>query len=35
MPFACNRSLGRTSGLSVTSGTMVLAMASILLESVR
>ena len=35
MPFASNRSLGRTSGRSAASGTMVLAMASILLESVN
>ena len=32
MPFASSRSLGRTSGLPATSGTMVLAMASILRE---
>ncbi len=35
MPLASSRSLGRTSGRSAASGTMVLAMASILLESVR
>ena len=26
MPFACSRSLGRTSGRSATGGTMVVAM---------
>ena len=33
MPLASSRSLGRTSGRSAASGTMVLAMPSILLES--
>ena len=35
MPFASSRSLGRTAGRSAASGTMVLAMASILRGSVK